>query len=134
VRGHDLVALIFAREISDPLTSLVKTIDTQLEASSARHKGPNRLGVHVIFCSDDPTLEQQLQKLIAREGLKHVVLSLSRDRSQGPQRYRVAREAELTVVVYRNHDHVAANYVLGSEDLSADRTNDIMKSLRQVLP
>ncbi|MCI0457200.1 MAG: hypothetical protein L0Z62_09500 [Gemmataceae bacterium] len=132
--GHDLVALIFAREVSDPLTSLVRTIDKQLQQSSARRQGGNRLGVHVVFCSDDPGLQQQLQNLIAKEGLKHIAISLSANKSQGPPRYRVAREAGLTVVVYENRSRVAANYVLDSEDLTADRTNDILKSLRKVLP
>ena len=132
--GYDLVALIFAREVSDPLTSLVKTIDKQLQESSARRKGGNKLGVHVVFCSDDPNLQQQLQNLIAKEGLKNIVISLSANKSQGPPRYRVAREAELTVVVYEGRRRVAANFVLDSVDLTADRTSDIMKALRKVLP
>ena len=58
--GHDLVALIFAREVSDSLTSLVKTIDKQLQESTARRTGGNRLGVFVVVCSDDPGLKGDL--------------------------------------------------------------------------
>jgi hypothetical protein len=134
VGGHDLVALIFAREISDPLTSLVKKIDSQLQESSARRKSPNKLGVHVVFCSDDPNLPAQLENLISREGLQNVVISVSNDRAQGPSRYRVSREAELTVVVYRDRNGVVANHVLASVDLTTDRVNDILQSLRSVLP
>lgn len=132
--GHDLVALIFAREVSDSLTSLVKTIDKQLGESSARHRGGNKLGVHVVFCSDDPGLKQQLERLIAKEGLKNIVFSLSANKAQGPPRYRVAREAELTVAVYKDRGRVTANFVLDSVDLTADRSKDIMKSLKGVLP
>jgi hypothetical protein len=134
VDGYDLVALIFAREVSDPLTSLVKAIDKQLAESSARRKARGRLGVFVVFCSDDPGLQQQLQDLIAKEGLKHVVLSLSRNKAQGPPRYRVAREAELTLVVYDPRELVVANYVLDSVDLTPDRADDIVKSMKKVLP
>jgi hypothetical protein len=133
VRGYNLVALIFAREVSDPLTSLVKKIDRQLGESSARHKG-GRLGVFVIFCSDDPKLRGQLEKLIAREGLKHIVFSISAQKSQGPPRYRVARDAELTVAVYNKDARVAANFALASVDLTAAQANDILKSLRKSLP
>ena len=132
--GYDLAALIFAREVSGPLTSLVKTIDKQLGESSARHKGPNKLGVFVVFCSDDANLKQQLQNLIAKEGIKHVVLSISTQNAQGPPRYRIAREADLTVVVYQNRRRVAANFVVDSEDLTADRTKEIMEALKKVLP
>jgi hypothetical protein len=134
VNGYSLVALIFAREISDPLTSLVKTIDKQLAASAApRRLGRDRFGVHVVFCSDDPGLERQLRDLIAKEGIKHVVLSISANKSQGPPRYRVAAEAELTVVVYEHEDRVIANSVVANVDLTADRVNDIMKSVRRAL-
>jgi hypothetical protein len=53
VDGYDLVALIFAREVSDPLTSLVKQIDKQLEDRAAGRRGRDRHGVFVIFCNDD---------------------------------------------------------------------------------
>lgn len=130
--GYDLVALIFVHEVSDPLTSLVKTIDRQLQESSARHRTGNKLGVFVVFCSDDPALRPQLQTLIAKEGLKHIVLSTHN--AAGPPKYRVAREAELTLVVYEHRDRVAANFVLDAEELTADRTKDIMKALTRVLP
>jgi hypothetical protein len=84
VQGYDLVALIFAREVSDPLTGLVKTIDMQLGESGVRHKTGRKLGVFVVFCSDDPGLQPQLQNLITKEGIKNVVLSVSRNKSQGP--------------------------------------------------
>ena len=38
--GYGLVALIFAREVSDPLISLVKAIDKQLEEKIAASKDP----------------------------------------------------------------------------------------------
>jgi hypothetical protein len=134
VRGHNLTALIFAREVSDPLTGLVKAIDKQLEESFPRRKNGNRFGVFVVFCSNDPGLPKQLQSLIAREGLKHVVFSLSEDRSQGPPRYRVARDAELTVAVYQDRRRVVANFVLDSVDLTADRADEVVAALRKVLP
>jgi len=134
VQGYDLVALIFAREVSDPLTGLVKTIDKQLTESGARHKTGRKLGVFVVFCSDDPGLQPQLQNLITKEGIKNVVLSVSRNKSQGPPRYRIAREADLTVVMYANRNKVAANFVLDSDDLTSDRSKEIMTSLMKVLP
>jgi hypothetical protein len=133
VNGYDLVALIFAREVSDPLISLIKTIDRQLGQSRVRNQG-RKLGVFVVFCSDDPGLEKQLQYLIAREKLKNIVITLGTNKAQGPSRYRVAREAELTVVIYNGSRRVAANYVFDSEDLTSDRVNEIVTSLKKVLP
>ena len=42
--GYDLVALIFAREISDPLTSLVKKIDQRLDAIAGKTARPPGAG------------------------------------------------------------------------------------------
>ena len=134
--GYDLVALIFAREVNDNLTGLVKMIDKQLGESAARRQGQghNKFGVFVVFLSDDANLNGQLQGLVAREGLGHVVISRARDNAKGPPRYKVNPEAELTVVVYKDQDAVVANHVLASEELTANRTKEIVQSLQKVLP
>lgn len=132
--GYGLVALVFAREVSDPLISLIKDLDKQLEKANPtgrRHR--ETPGVFIVFCSDDPGLQPRLQALVAKEGIKHVVLSISRDKSAGPKRYRVAREAELTTVVYAEQDRVIANFVLDSIDLTAERRDEIMGAIKKVL-
>jgi hypothetical protein len=135
VNGYGLVALIFAREVSDPLIGLVKAIDEHLDFSPADCSlDGDRPGVHVIFCSDDPGLKERLDNLIAKEGIRHVVFSISKNKAQGPPRYRIAREAELTVVIYADQDRVVANYALDSVDLFADTRQEIVKSLSRILP
>lgn len=131
--GYGLAALIFAREVSGSLIGLVKAIDKQLEPFAGRPFHMERPGVHVVFCSDDPNLKERLDALIAREGIKHVVFSISKNKAQGPPRYRIAREAELTVVIYRDQDVVVSNYVLDSIGLTAEKGDEIVKSLKQVL-
>ena len=130
--GYELVALIFAREVNDSLTGLVKTIDKQLNDASAGRGGQGKLGVFVILCSDDPTMRQQLEGLLAREGLKQVVLA-THD-SAGPAKYRVAREAELTVVIYENHSRVAANFAFENGDLEPASSQAIVQAVTRVLP
>lgn len=132
MRGYNLVAVIFVREVDDHLTSLVKNIDRQLEAASPARPGHNKLGVFFVFCNDSPGLKQQLMELAAKEGLKQVVLA-THD-SAGPQRYRVAREADITAVIYRD-GAVAANIALRPGMLKeADRAHAIFKAVGRVLP
>lgn len=132
--GYGLVALIFAREVSDPLIGLVKDIDKELATFKPRRAHQEVPGVHLVFCSDDPNLQKQLNAVIAKEGIKHVVFSISKNKSQGPPKYRVAREAELTFVIYADQDRVVANYVVDSVDLNAEKGDEILKSLKKVLP
>ena len=131
MQGYNLVALIFAREVSDPLTSLVKTIDRQLDEASARQPGSGTKGVFVIFCNDDAAMQQKLQALIGKEKLKQVVLCFGT--SEGPAKYEVAEEAGLTVAIYENRV-VKANFALRKGELNKDRTKEIIKALTQVLP
>jgi hypothetical protein len=132
VRGYDLVALIFAREITDDLTGLVKTIDNQLDETMTRQKRTTKLGVFVIVLTDDPKVRQKAMELPAREGLKQVVVSTHA--SEGPKRYKVAREADLTVVVWKDRQTVSANFPLKKGGLDCSISWEILAALNQVLP
>jgi hypothetical protein len=46
----------------------------------------------------------------------------------------VAREADLTVVIYQNSNRVAANFAFKKGELSEERANDILEALSRVLP
>ncbi len=127
-----MVALIFARDPSDTLTGLVKRIDTELDEAATLRKGQPRLGVFIIFCNDDAGLKKQLEDQLAREPLKQVVLCTCN--AAGPTRYRVAREADLTVAVYENRSTVAANFALKKGELNEEKAAEIFKAVSRVLP
>jgi DNA-binding LacI/PurR family transcriptional regulator len=131
VQGYDLVALIFVREVSDPLTGLVKQIEKQMAETLARAADANKLGVFIIFCNDDAGLKGQLEDLIAKKRLKQVVLCATN--AEGPPRYRVAKEADFTVVIYEDKK-VTANFALKKGALDKDKSKEIVKALTQVLP
>jgi len=132
VRGYDLVALIFTREITDDLTSLVKTIDKQLDETMTRQKRTDKLGVFVILLTDDGNMQQKLKDLAVKEELKQVVLSTCP--SAGPIRYKIAREADLTVVVYKDKGTVSANFPLKKQHLDKCTADEIFESVTKVLP
>ena len=121
------------REVSDPLTSLVKNIDKQLEEAAAVSPTPRKRGIYVIFCNDDPDQTKQLKAWIADEKLKHVVIC--KEEAAGPERYRVAGEADLTAVVYAGN-RVKANIPLRciEGELNENSAAEITKALSQVLP
>ena len=130
--GYDLIALIFAREISDPLTSLVKRIDGQLAARAAVRKGRLRHGVFVIFCNEDPEMRKKLEGLAGGEQLKQVVLCTNPP--AGPKRYKVAKEADVTVVVYDESESVTANFPLKKGELTEDKARAIVTVVIKALP
>src|SRR5262249_47039796 len=101
--------MIFAREVSGPLTSLVKKIDEATGKNSSCH-----MGSFVVFCSDDEGLEKKLKSLADKEKLSKTVLSI--DNPTGPQKYKIAKDAEVTVVLYNKHK-VEANHTFKKGEL-----------------
>jgi hypothetical protein len=136
VRGYDLVTLVFAREASDDLTGLVKRIDALLDDTMTRQKRTQRLGVFVIFLNGHG-VQSNIKALAEKEGLKQVVLSTFQN-DAGPPRYRVARDAHLTVAVYNGEgppgSRVTANFVVNKGGLTKGKTDEIYKAVMRALP
>jgi hypothetical protein len=116
--------MIFAREVSDPLTSLVKKID----AANDKNKKMNSF---VVFLSDKEGLKDQLKSLASKEGLKHTVLAL--DNPAGPKGYDVAKEADITVVLYTSRT-VKSNHAFRKGELNEKAIDKIMADIPKILP
>jgi hypothetical protein len=100
--------MIFARDITGPLTSLVKKID----AINAKNAG---IGSFVVFLSDEEKLADNVKALAEKEGLKKVVLTI--DNPAGPNGYNVAKDADVTVVLYDKRN-VKANFAFRKGELN----------------
>jgi hypothetical protein len=126
MNGANPVAMIFAREVSDPLTSLVKKIDAAT-ASASKCK----MGSFVVFMSDTEGLKDELKKLAKAEGLKKTVLSI--DNPAGPKGYDIAKDADITVVLYTKRT-VKSNYAFKKGELNEQAIEKIMKDVPKILP
>jgi hypothetical protein len=100
--GTNPVAMVFAREASPQLAALVKKLD----ACTAKNSSCE-MGSFVVFLSDEEGLDKRLKAMAEEQGLRHIVLSI--DNPQGPQNYKVSRDADVTVVLYKDHT-VKANH------------------------
>jgi hypothetical protein len=118
--------MIFAREVSDPLTSLVKHIDQATAKNSSCH-----MGSFVVFLSDDEKLEKKLKELAKKEKLDHTVLTI--DNPAGPKGYDIDKEADVTVVLYAKRN-VKANYAFRKGELKAADVDTIVKDVTKILP
>src|SRR6266852_2556298 len=103
--------MIFAREVSDSLTSLVKKID----AETAKNSGA-KMGSFVVFISQDEKLGDKLKDIATKEGIKNCVLTIM-DNEAGPPKYEIAKDASVTVVFY-NQRKVLANHAFKKGDLN----------------
>jgi len=124
--GSDGVAMVFAREVSAPVTQLVKRLD----AVTARH---GKAGLHscAIFLSSEAKLADQLKQLADREKVQHTILRTYKP--EGPKDYHVARDADVTVVLYLDR-MVKANYAFKKGALTAKDIDAIIADVPKIVP
>jgi hypothetical protein len=118
--------MIFAREVSDPLTSLVKKID----AATAANKSC-RMGSFVVFLSDDESLEKKLKELAEKEKIENTALTI--DNPAGPRGYGVSKDAAVVVVLYKQKN-VKVNYTFKKGELKEKDIDKIVGDLTKILP
>jgi hypothetical protein len=122
--------MVFAREISDPLTSLVKKID----AATVKNSDCS-MGSFVVFLNDDEGLEPKLKDLAEKEKLEKIALAI--DTPSGPPRYDIARDADITVVLYHGayaKGAVKANYAFRKGEMKEPDIDRIVANLVKILP
>lgn len=123
--GLSPVAMIFARDVSEPLLDLLTKIDHATEQNRQA-----QMGSFVVFLSDDMSLRAKLEQAAKERKLKQIVLAI--DAPAGPDGFAVAKDAEVTVVLYNEHK-VKANHAFRGGELTAAAQEKILADLPKIL-
>jgi hypothetical protein len=118
------VVCVFARKTSEPLASLVKKIDAKIDENS-------KLKSFVVLVpkqGEKPA--DDLTKLAADAGIKHVPLVIG-ESPNGPPDYELAKDADVTVLMWRQHK-VKVNRAYKGE-LTDSEIGDIVADIPKVL-
>jgi hypothetical protein len=124
--GENPVAMIFAREPSPALATLIKKIDAVTE-NNKNHE----MGSFVVFLSDKEGLDKELKGMAHDASLKKIVLAI--DNPAGPEKYKVAKDADVTVVLY-NERVVKANYAFKKGQLKEKDIEKIVADVTKIVP
>lgn len=108
------------------LTSLVKKID----AATAKNSKA-KMGSFVVFCTDDDKLEDKLKELAEKEKISKCVLTI--DQPAGPRGFKIAKEADITVVLY-NKKKVMANHAFEKGKMTDKDIEAVVADLAKILP
>lgn len=119
--------MIFAREISDNLTSLVKQIDS----ATAKH-ADCRMGSFVVFLNDEEGFDKKLKELAKKENLDKTPLMVMSNPT-GPSGYSISKDAAVTVVLYTNHT-VKVNHAYKKGEMKPADVDKIVGELSAILP
>jgi hypothetical protein len=126
MNGNRPVAAVFARDVNDGLTSLVKKID---EATAKNSDA--RMASWVVFCNDDEGLEKKLKDFIDKEKIKKTVLAIGDN--AGPEDYNIAKDADVTVLLYVKKT-VKVNYSFKKGQMTDKDVDKILADLSKILP
>ena len=106
------------------------TLIKELDTCTAKH-GDAKMGSFVVFLSDEESLAKQLKEVADKEKLQHTVLAI--DNSAGPQNYKVAKDADVTVVLY-TEGNVKANFAFKKGEMKEADVKTILASVPKILP
>jgi hypothetical protein len=124
--GPSPVAVVFARNVTPLVATLLHKLD---EATQKNDKAG--MGSFAVFCSDQEGLERTLKDLAGKQGLKNLVLAI--DNPAGPLDYDIARDADVTVVLY-NDFIVRANYAFKTGELNQRSIDSIVADVSKIVP
>jgi len=85
----------------------------------------------VLLADDKDKMEAELKKLAEKEGLKRIVLTI--DSAAGPTGYNIAKDADVTVLLYVK-GAVKKNYAFKKGELTDAKIDEILKDVPSILP
>ena len=126
MNGANPVVMIFAREDTPALRSLIKKLDVATAANTEA-----RLGTSAIFLTNDAgTVGTALKTFIGAESITHTILATHP--ADQPARYNIAADAAVTVLVYR-HGAVRAESCFRTGELNDAGVNAVLADLPKIL-
>ncbi len=115
---------VFSRKTSEPLTSLVKQIDSKIGEN-------NKLKSFVVLLSpDSKKAAEDLKKLASEAGIKNVPLTVHQDSAELPD-YELSKDADVTVLMWAR-SKVKVNHAFKGELTEAD-IRTILSDIPKVL-
>ena len=118
---------IFTRSITDNLTSLVKQIDEQV----AKNEDKKMASFVILLSNDADGDEAKLKALAEKAGIKHVPLTIF-DGVAGPPNYKIAEDAEVTVLHWIGKKTVV-NHAFAKGKLDKDGVKSVVDSTAKIL-
>jgi hypothetical protein len=124
--GTNPVAVVFARSTDCPETAkLLKKLD---EATKAHAK--QNMGSFAVYLTDDDKAADKVKAIAEKEGLKDLVLAV--DNPTGPAKYKIEKDADVTVLLYVDHT-VKANHAFKKGELKDADIDAIVKDVEKIV-
>ena len=118
---------VFAREITDNLASLVRKIDEQVGKNK-----DEQLSSFIVLLTDDPdAVETKLKELAEKHKIDDVPLTVF-DGEAGPPSYKIAKDADVTVLMWRSTE-VKVNHAFAKDELDEKAVDKVVSDVSKIL-
>jgi hypothetical protein len=121
--------MLFARDIQGPLSSLLK----QFDAAVGKNKESDMRSFAVFLSEDSDEMEGKIKALVEKEKIsENVPLTIVEDIA-GPPAFKIAKDAEVTVLLYTK-GKVVSNFAFKSGEMQDKHVKAILAQLPKILP
>lgn len=121
--GSRPVVMLFARTADDRLAKLLKKLDEELE----EHKDDKLVGFVNMIGADEAALKKAAAEFVTKHGIKRIAFVVPEHATNGPEDFKIAPDADLTVVCYKE-GKVKANHAFAKGGLSDDKIEAVVKA------
>jgi hypothetical protein len=125
--GDKPAVVVFARGLSEPLGKLVVALDKAV----GEHKSADLRAWVTFLSNDQPKLDPEVVVWAKKYAIRRVPLGIFED-ADGPPSYRLAKDAEVTILMFVKQK-VAANFAFRAGELTEERIKDVMISLPKIV-
>jgi len=108
------------------LAGLAKKLDAEVAK-----QGKKKMGVAIVILSSDSSAEAKIKEMKEAQGLKNVSLALETS-DAGPRGYNIAKDADVTVVLYSKHK-VEVNHAYGKGEFNDSAAEKVLGELPKIM-
>ena len=123
--GESPVIAVFARELDEQVTALIKAVD----AAAIKHKKAE-LGAFAVMLEKSEDMERRARSFSDKEGIRRTIIAL--EGPAGPKGYNIAKDANVTLLLYVGRK-VKVNFAFEKGKLTAAEIEKVMKELPKIL-
>lgn len=126
--GNRPVVTVFARQVDDKLTGLVKEIDVVVEENKDK-----KMAAFVSLLEDDKDkVKKSAQRLVEKSKAKNIAVVAPAESKKGWDKLHINDEADVTVLVY-NKGVIEANYAFINGQLDKDAVAKIVADAKKMV-
>jgi hypothetical protein len=126
--GQRPVVMIFARTADEKLAKLLEKLTAEVE----EHADTKLTAFVNMIGSDAEALKKEAAEFATKHEIKRVALVVPEDAENGPPDFKIAPEADVTVICYKEGT-VKANHALGKDALCCETIDAIVEASEKLV-